>query len=131
MVFACDKSVETFERKSQMGTALVVGYRVNFVDDDGLNTTKMLPALAGGEKDIKRFGCSDENVRRVAEHGSAFFWKRVACADTGADLWTKVPALHCQLLDLGEGCIEIFLDVVREGLERANVENLRAGRQAA
>ena len=85
-IFAGDEGIEAFEREGQVGAALVVGYSVDFVDDHGADTAKMLARFAGGEEDVKGLGRSDQDVRRVAEHGGTFLGEGVAGADAGADL---------------------------------------------
>ncbi len=87
--------------------------------------------LAGGEEDVEGLGRGDEDVRRVAEHGGTLFGESVAGADGGADLGGEVAALQGELLDLGQGGVEVFLDVVGEGFERADVDDLGAGRELA
>ena len=62
MVFAGDESVEPFEREGEMRAAFVVGYSVDFVDDDGADATEVFAGFAGGEEDVERFGCCDEDV---------------------------------------------------------------------
>ncbi len=101
-VFAGDEGVETLEREGEVGAAFVVGYGVDFVDDDGADAAEVFPALAGGEEDVEGLGCGDEDVRWIAEHGGTLFGESVAGADCGADLGTEVAALHGELLDLGQ-----------------------------
>ena len=84
-----------------MGAAFVVGYGVDFVDDDGADAAEMFAGFAGGEEDVEGLGGGDEDVGWVAEHGGTLFGEGVAGADCGADLGTEVAALHCELLDLG------------------------------
>ena len=68
-----------------MGAAFVVGYGVDFVDDDGADAAEVLAHLAGGEKDVEGFGCGDEDVGRVAKHRRTLFGEGVAGANAGAD----------------------------------------------
>jgi hypothetical protein len=70
-------------------------------------------------------------VRGVAEHGGTLFGESVAGADACTNFGTEVAALHGELLDLGEGGVEVFLDVVGEGFQRADVDDLRARRELA
>ena len=44
-VFAGDEGVEAFEREGEMGAAFVVGYGVDFVDDDCADAAEVLPAI--------------------------------------------------------------------------------------
>ncbi len=107
-----------------MGAALVVGDGVDFVDDDGADAAEVFARFACGEEDVEGFGRGDEDVRRVAEHGGALFGEGVAGADAGADLGAEIAARQGELLDLGERAVEVFLDVVGEGFERARRRRL-------
>ena len=69
-----------------MGAAFVVGYGVDFVNDDSADAAEVFPALAGGEEYVKGFRCGDEDVRRVAKHCRTLFGECVASANSGADL---------------------------------------------
>jgi hypothetical protein len=130
-VSAGDEGVQALERESEMGAALVVGDGVDLVDDDGADSAEVFPALAGGKEDVERFWSGDEDVRRVAEHGGTLFGQGVAGADAGADLRAEETALHGEVLDLGQGGVKVFLDVVGESLERADVDDLGTGRELA
>ena len=77
-----------------MRAAFVVGYGVDFVDDDGTDAAEVFAGLAGGEENIEGLGCSDEDVGRVAKHGGTLFGEGVASADSGADLRAEITALH-------------------------------------
>jgi hypothetical protein len=123
-VFAGDKSVEAFEGESEVRAAFVVGYSMDFVDNNGADAAEMLARFASGEEDVKGLGSSNEDVGWVTEHGGTLFGESVASADGGADLGAEITTLHCELLDLGERGVEIFLHVIREGFERADVDDL-------
>ena len=110
-----------------MCSALVVGDGVDFVDDDGADVTKVLAGFACGEQDVEGLGRGDEDVGRVAEHGGTVFGESVAGADSSADFMREIAALEGKLLNLAKGLIEILLDVVGEGFERGDVEDLRGG----
>src|ERR1700722_8896686 len=125
-VFAGDESVETFQRECEMGAAFVIGYSVDFIDDDCVDAAEVFPALAGSEEDVEGFRCSDENVGRVAEHRGALFRKSVSSADASSNLRAEIASQHGQVLDLSKRAVEVFLDIVGKSFERADVDDLRA-----
>ena len=94
VVFAGDEGVEALEREGEVGSAFVVGYGVDFVDDDGADAAEMFAGFAGGEEDVEGLGRGDEDVGRVAEHGGTLFGEGVAGADGGADFGAKIAAVH-------------------------------------
>ena len=114
-----------------MRPALVIRHSVNFVDDDRLHAAEMFPALPCGEKDVERFGCGDEDVRRVPQHRGALFGKRVSGPNSGANLGAQITSLHGQALNLSERTIKIFLHIIREGLKWTDIDDLRAGSELA
>ena len=111
-----------------MSSALVVGDSVNLVDDHGLDSTEVLARFARSEQDVERLGRSDEDVRRIAKHCGALFRERVSGADAGADFGAEIAALNREALDLGQWTVEVFLDVIGEGFQRADIDDLSTGR---
>ena len=63
-----DEIVEPRERQRQVRAALVVGHRMNLVDDDGLDAAQRLPAALGRQQDEQRLRRRDEDVRRMLHH---------------------------------------------------------------
>ncbi len=67
----------------------------------------------------------------MLEHGDAVFGWRVAGADAGADFGGEEAALEGKLLDFAQGAVEVFLHVVRERLEGADVEDFGGAAEGA
>src|ERR1700735_3261251 len=109
-----------------MCAAFIVSYSVDLVDDNSADAPKMLPALTGGKQNVERFRGGNENMGRVAKHRCALFRQSVASADAGADLGAEIAALECKLLYLCKWTVKILLNIVRERLERADVDDLGA-----
>ena len=63
---------QPFERNRQVRSALIVGDRVDFVDDDRFDIAQNGPALFRGQQDVKRFRCGDQDVRRPLQHRPPF-----------------------------------------------------------
>ena len=130
-VFAADEGFEALEREGEVGAALVVGDGVDFVDDDGADAGEIGAGFAGREQDVERLGGGDEDVRRTLEHGDAVFGGGVAGADAGADFGGEEAAFEGKLLNFAQGAVEVFLHVVRERLEGADVEDFGGGAEGA
>ena len=76
------------------------------------------------EQDIKRFRRRHEDVRRAAAHPLALGRGRVAGSDPGADFDVGKPAPPEFLPDAGERRLEVAMDVVRQRLERRDVDDV-------
>ncbi len=116
--------LQPLEREREVGAALGVRDGVDLVDDHRLDAAEHL-ARAGGEHQVQRLGCGDEDVGRVARHGGALALGRVAGADAHAH------TLHLRGrcgADAAQGRAEVALDVVGERLERADVDDAGAAR---
>lgn len=74
-----------------------------------------------GEEEGKALGGGDEDVGRFFALGGAVFGGGVAGAGGNADVGP---------VELGEGGVEVFLEVVGEGAERGDVDRDDAGREA-
>ena len=112
-----------------MGAALVRRDRMDLVDDDGLRGRQHAAAGFGAEQDVERLRRGHEDVRRQAAHAVALARRRVAGAHPGADLDVG-QALRAQLLaDAGERRFEVLLDVVRQRLQRRDIDDLRLVRR--
>ena len=114
-----------------MRAAFVVGDRVNLIDDDRVHAPQMLAALLGGEQDVQRFGRRDQDVWRRLQHGAPLRCGRVAGPHRGPHRGAQIPTLQRQLLNLPQWRLQIFLDVVRERLQRRNVHHLGLAAEAA
>ena len=77
------------------------------------------------EQNVKRFRGRHQNVRRTAAHPLALGCRRVAGSDPGADFDIGKPAPAQLLPDAGQRRLEVAMDVVRQRLERRNVDDLR------
>ena len=107
-----------------MRAALRSGDGVNFVEDQRLHVAQHFAAAFGSEQDEERFGRGDQNVRRVLHHLQALGRGRVAGADGGADRREQNSLFGGEIGDAGQRDVEILLNVVREGLQWRDVENL-------
>ena len=122
---------QALERQRQMRAALVRRQRVDLVDDHGARRRQHLAAGFGAEQDVERFRRGHDDVRRGAPHALALRRRRVAGAHPGADLDLRQAPGAQLLAHSGERRFEVALDVVRQRLERRDVDDLRLVRQAA
>ena len=102
--------------------ALRGGDGVHLVDDDVLDAAQDLPRLAG-EEQVERLGRGDEDVGRVfasARRASAGV-SPVRLRD--GDLRHGLPQPLGRAPDPGQRRAQVALDVVGQGLERADVEH--------
>ena len=122
---------QALERQRQMRAALVRRQRMDLVDDHGPRGREHRAAGIGAEQDVERLRRGDDDVRRAAAHALALAARRVAGAHPGPDLHVR-QALRAQgLADAGKRRFQVALDVVRERLQRRDVDDLRLVRQPA
>ena len=76
------------------------------------------------EQDVERLRRRHQDVRRTAAHRVALGGGRVARADPGADFHIGKPAPAELLPDAGQRRLEVAMDVVRQRLERRDVDDL-------
>src|SRR5580704_120646 len=117
---------QPLQRESQVGAALVVGYRMNLINDHGLNITQDRAALLRCKQDVQRLRCRDKNMRRTLQHRTALVHERVAGADSGANLWHQEATFACHLQNFAEREFEVLLDIVAQRLQWRNVQDLGA-----
>ena len=123
--------LETLQRERQMRSALVVGHRVDFVDNHRAHVTKNGAAALGRWQQIKRLGRRHQNVWRLAQHRAPLRHQRVARANRRADVRDVVTGFAGQLHDFREWSLEVLLDVVAERFERRHVHDLGPVRERA
>ncbi len=122
---------QALQRQRQMGAALVGGERVDLVDDHRARGRQHGAAGLGAEQDVERFRRGDDDVRRLAAHAVAFARRRVAGAHHGADVDIGQAARPQACANAGQRGFEIALNVVRQRLERRDVDDPRFVAQSA
>ena len=127
-----DQAIEPLERQREVRAALVARDRVDLVDD---HRAAAAPSAArpvhGRQQDVQRLRRGDQDVRRVLRHLRALADRRVAGAHRDADLGELHALARGALGELGERRLEVALDVVRQRLERRDVEDRGAVARAA
>ena len=122
---------QPLEREREMGAALVRRDGVDLVDDDRARGREHRAPGLGAEQNVERLRRRHQDVRRAAAHALALGRGRVAGADPGADLDVGKPAAAQPFADAGQRRLEVAVDVVRQRLERRDVDDLgRVGEPA-
>jgi len=115
---------QPLERKRQMGATLVGGDRVDLVDDHRAGRRQHRTARLRAEQDVERLGRRHHDVRRPAAHAVALAGRGVARAHPGADVHLRQTLRLEALADAGKRRFQVALDVVRQRLERRDVDDL-------
>ena len=82
------------------------------------------------EQDVERFRRGDDDVRRLAAHLRALAPRRVAGAHPGADIDIRQALARSSARMPASGTSRFLLDVVRQRLQRRDVDDLRLVEQA-
>src|SRR5262249_38140389 len=117
--------LQSFQRKCEMSSTLVIGDGVDFIDDYSFDFAQDGTTLLGGEQDVQRFWRSDEDVWGANQHGTPLVHQRIACTDRSADLGHQESTLASHLQDLAPRDFKILLNIVPQGFERGDVQDLR------
>ena len=115
--------VQPFQGKREMGPPLVSGHRVDLVHDDGVGALEYLSAALGREQDVEGFRRGDEYVRGPGDHALPLRRGGVAGAHRGADVRQRQSFAPARTGDLGQGFLQVLLDVVAQGLQRRDVHH--------
>src|SRR5437773_5652792 len=113
---------QTLEADRQKGSALRRADLVNLVEDDPLDVRKVLAELRGAKDDCDALRRRDEDMRRPSDLPLSFLGRRVPGPHAHADLRLRFPLLLRQGRALLQGLLEVSVDVVREGLQRRDIE---------
>ena len=114
-----------------MRAAFVIDQRVNLVDDQSARRAEDPAAAFAGQQYVERFRRGDDNVRRLFSHRRAFLLRRVSGSHQSANL-NPIDAHRFEiLLNATQRLLQIDLNVVAQGLERRNVNDLRFINQSA
>ena len=108
-----DVAFEPLQRQRHVRAALGRGDGMDLVDDQRLDVGEDL-ARPRGHHQVQRLGRGDQDVGRVAQHRLAILLRGVAGAQPDRDVGP----------DPGQGRPQVAFDVVGEGLERRDVDEL-------
>ena len=111
---------------------LVADKRVDLIDDDRTHRTEDAPTAGACEQDVERLRRRHEDVRGLLDHGCA---RAAPCVSPRAyrHAHVRLASDGSPLPDLGEGSLQVLLDVCRERFQRRQVKDgglVREGRLA-
>ncbi len=115
---------KALERERKMRAALVRRDRMDFVDDRRARSRQHLAPRLRAEQDVERFRSRHQDVGRAPAHPLALGGRRVAGAHPCADLDIRRPAPPEFFPNAGERRFQVAVNVVRQGLERRDVNHL-------
>ena len=121
--------IEPLQRQHQVRAALGAGDRVQLVHDHAAHALQHRAAGFRGQQDEERLGRRDQDVRRRLAHAVALEGRGVAGADGVPDRHVVEALLEELVADAGERLLEVLLDVVRERLQRRDIEDVDFVRQ--
>ncbi len=114
--------LEPLEAEREVSATLRAGDRVDLVDDHVLDAAQ---ALTGGarQEEVERFGRRDHDVRRSTGMAATLLSGGVARPEPDRDRRRRIAAPGGGQGDPGQRGAEVPLDVVRQRLERRDVED--------
>ena len=115
--------LQPLERQREVGAAAPADHRMDFVDDHRPDGAQHLAAALGGEQEIKRLGCGDQDVRRLPQHRRALVLRRVAGPDSGRYRRGAQPARLGPAPQAAARLREILVDVGAQRLQRRDVDD--------
>ena len=118
--------LEALQAEGKVRAALIAGHGVNLVDDHPPGGAQHLPAALSGEEEVQRFRGGDDEVGWVAQHGRPRRLRGVARAHPHPQRRRLVSHVLGDLLNFPEWSGEVLGDVGCKGLERRDVDHLRA-----
>ncbi|MCB5293383.1 hypothetical protein BJQ90_02831 [Arthrobacter sp. SO3] len=105
-----EQSIKAFQGHGQVGAAFGARNGMDLVDDDGVHLAQRLPRL-GREHEEQRFGCGDQDVRRVAQQRAAVRRRGITGADAHGDQRGRQAEAFGSLDDPDQRRAEVAFDV--------------------
>ena len=125
------QGLHPFQRQRQVAAALAAGDGVDFVDDHGPRGREHGAAGIGTEQHVQRFRRGDEDVwRRPAQRARARTAACRRCAPRCGSTTSGRPWRASSARMPVQRCLEVEVDVVRQRLQRRDVDHLRRVGQA-
>ena len=116
---------QPLQGQGQVRAPLVPGDRVDLVHDHGPRAAQHGPAPLRGQQQVERLRGSDQDVRRVLEHGGPLGGRRVAGPDRHPDVRRAQPEPGGHRGDLAQRRLQVLMNVGGQRLQRRHVHHLR------
>ena len=122
-VLSAHQRIEPLQGERQVGAALVIGHRMNFIDNYRLTAAQIFSALLRCQQDVERLRRGDQDVWRPLAA-----WPGVPravyrrCAPR-SEWRAQVSAFQGQFLNLPQRRLEVLLHIVAERFERGDVDH--------
>ena len=117
--------LQAFEGQRQMRSPLILGYGVNFIDNNGLGVFQESPTSFGRQQDIERLRRGDENMRRVADHRLPLMGRGIPGTHGDSDAGQENSLRVGQPIDLCQRRLKIFRNVIAQRLQGGDIDDLR------
>ena len=129
---AAERAPSRSSESARWAPRLLRRQRVDLVDDHGARGREHRAAGLRAEQDVERLRRGHDDVRRAAAHAVALA-RPAACRRCAPRCGSRRPAGPApqRRADAGERRFQVALDVVRERLERRDVDDLGLVRQPA
>src|ERR1700722_19635428 len=114
--------LQPLHRQRQMRTALAGHQCMNLIDDYRLDGAQRFTCI-GSQQEVKRFGCGDEDVRRMTQETCTLCWWGVA--GSNGNLWLMKFNSHAlrRLCNTNQGRPQIALHVDGQRFDGRNVQD--------
>ena len=118
-----DERFEPLEAEGEMDAALVAGERMDLVDDEVTNLAQAV-ARPRGEEQVERLGRGAKDMRRALGELGALARRGVAGAQPDPQLGRGQAEPRRRLPHPRQRQLEVAVEIVRQRLERRDVEDL-------
>ena len=125
-----DQGIQAFQRQRQVAAALAGQQRMDLVDDDRAHGRQHHPPRFRAQQHVQRFRRGHQDMRRPLAQGRAFGLRGVAGAHRCAHVDVGQAQPGQLLANAGQRRDQVQVDVVRQRLQRRDVEHQGGFRQA-
>src|SRR5207249_8952177 len=115
---------EALQANRKQRTPLRGADLVDLVEDDPFDVREVFAELRRAQDDRDALRRCDEDVRRVTDLSLALLGRGIAGANADADEGFRLALFLRQFREFVERLLQVAVDIVREGLERGDVQTV-------